>query len=343
MSLPANVAPLVRQFASNGFKFLFQHGDNVADVLRCRTPQVARRIDLSRLAVEPETFVAPGFTQLESDVLLRAPVRKPSDAGELIEVFVLLEHQSEPDKLMVFRVLRYVILIYERQMANWLQTHPNLRDFCFHPVLPIVFYWGARTWQELEPMAAVVHHGKLFGRQLPALEPIFLDLARIDAEDLRSEAGFIGWVLWLVQQRRLDTAGFQGVLRQVVQRLDRLPEGQRSRWKQLLWFAHAFVYHEREPGEREQCAEFIRGAVRASRQAQVIPMSKTIAEALREEGALNNKRETLLLQLRVRFKKIPEAIEAKIQATDDSQQLSTWLAEFAVARKLSDIDFKLDN
>jgi hypothetical protein len=339
MSAPPGVAPLVRQFASNSFKFLFQRGDNVADLLRWRVPRIARRVDLGQLAVEPETFIAPGFTQLESDVLLRAPFRKRGSAGELIEVFILLEHQSEPDELMVFRVLRYVILIYERQMATWLQGQPNLRGFRFHPVLPIVFYWGARSWPALAPMPALVHQGKLFGRQLPDLEPVFIDLARVDAAELHKQAGMVGWVLWLVQQRRLGTASFQDVLRQVVQRVDSLPGGQRDRWEQLLWFAHGLVYHEREPGEREQCADFIRGAVRASRQAEVNAMNKTIAEDLQDKA----KRETLLRQLRLRFKTIPAAIESKIQATDDSQQLDTWLDEFATARKLGDIDFKVES
>ena len=339
MSVPPGVPPLVRQFASNSFKFLFQRGDNVADLLRWRLPRIARRVDLGQLAVEPETFVAPSFTQLESDVLLRAPFRKRSSAGELIEVFILLEHQSEPDELMVFRVLRYVILIYDRQMTTWLQGHSNLRGFRFHPVLPIVFYWGTRSWPELTALPALVHQGKLFGRQLPDLEPVFIDLARVNAGDLRNHAGLVGWVLWLVQQRRLGTAAFQGVLRQVVQRIDSLSAGQHERWQQLLWFAHGLVYHEREPGEREQCADFIRGAVRAARQAEVTSMSKTIAEDLKDQG----KRDALLRVLRARFKTIPAAIEAKIQATNDSQQLDTWLDEFATARKLGDIDFKLES
>jgi hypothetical protein len=340
MSAPPGVPPLVRQFASNSFKFLFQRGDNVADLLRWRVPRVARRVHLAGLTVEPETFVAPSFTQLESDVLLRAPFRKrSSSAGELIEVFILLEHQSEPDELMVFRVLRYVILIYDRQMATWLQTHPNLRGFRFHPVLPMVFYWGTRSWPELTAMPALVHQGKLFGRQLPDLEPVFIDLARVDGDELHNRAGMIGWVLWLVQQRRLAAAGFQEVLRQVVQRVDRLAGGQHERWQQLLWFAHGLVYHEREPGEREQDADFIRGAVRAARRAEVTSMARTIAEDLEDKG----KRDALLRVLRARFKTIPAAIEAKIHATDDRHQLDTWIEEGATVRKITDIDFKLES
>jgi hypothetical protein len=67
----------------------------------------------------------------------------------------------------------------------------------------------------------------------------------------------------------------------------------------------------------------------------VSPRRKTIAEALREEG----KREMLLRLLRLRFKQVPPAIEAKIKAIDDSQQLDACLDAFATARKLADIDF----
>src|SRR5262249_32741054 len=152
------------------------------------------RVDLTRLTVEPESFVAPGFTQLESDVLLRAPFRQRGRDGERIEVFALFEHQSEPDELMAFRVLRYVVLVYERQMAEWLRSHPHLRGFRFHPVLPVVFYWGTRTWEAVSPIRTLVHHGELFGRRLPELEPVFIDLARVDAAELRTQGGVMGWV-----------------------------------------------------------------------------------------------------------------------------------------------------
>jgi hypothetical protein len=47
--------------------------------------------------------------------------------------------------------------------------------------------------------------------------------------------------------------------------------------------------------------------------------------------------------LRARFKTIPAAIEAKIQATDDRDQLDAWLDSVVTVRKLSDIDFKLES
>ena len=67
-------------------------------------------------------------------------------------------------------------------------------------------------------------------------------------------------------------------------------------------------------------------------------MRQTIAESIRAEA----KRETLLEQIRLRFKQVPSAIETKIEATADIQQLDAWLKAFATARRLSDIPFDVE-
>jgi hypothetical protein len=110
-----------------------------------------------------------------------------------------------------------------------------------------------------------------------------------------------------------------------------------------LWFAHALVYHVREGDERRRMAEYIRDTVRPSERAEVQAMGKTIAEELieegKEQGALESKRETLLLQLRKKFKRVPASVEEEVNGTRDIQQLDTWLGEFATAKKLTDIHF----
>jgi hypothetical protein len=125
---------------------------------------------------------------------------------------------------------------------------------------------------------------------------------------------------------------FQAVLRQTVQEVDRLPEGQRQRWEQLLWVAHALVYHERQQEEWGPCAEFIRATVRTARRAVVSEMRQTLETIWAE-----TQRETLLWQVRLKFKQVPPAIEAKIAATSDNQQLDAWLDALVLARPLSDI------
>lgn len=200
MSLPPDVVTLIRKFSANGYKYLFRAADNVADLLRWCEPAIASRIDFTQMQVEPDTFVAPYFGALESDVLLRAPFRAGEDSANRVEVFVLIENQSEPDPLMPFRVLRYVVLIYEQQADRWQRQHGNHRGLRFDPVLPVVFYSGRRSWDGIAAFSSLIAGAELFGTRLPQIEPQFIDLSQTDASVLQSDGGILGWVLWLSQQ-----------------------------------------------------------------------------------------------------------------------------------------------
>jgi hypothetical protein len=256
----------------------------------------------------------------------------------------LIEHQSEPDELMLFRVVRYVVSIYERQATEWLQTHRNLRRFRFRPVLPIVFYSGTRTWEGLKPMAELVLHGELFEKRLPTLEPEFVNLATTGAEILHERIGFFGWVMWLIQQKHQQETVFRDVLRQVVARVDRLSVTKRGRWDSLLSFMHAMIYHDRQAAEHESLVEIIRSTVRKANQAEVMLMGQTIAQALKEEGKqegeIAGRRDFFLLLLRERFKTVPESIVAEIQSTTDIHQLDVWGSTLMAADSITDIPFK---
>lgn len=337
MSLPAHVAPLVRHFSSNGMKFLFSRGDNVADLVRWRAPDLAARIDFDRAQVQPDTFVAPAFANLESDVLLRAPLRRRK--GAEVQVFILIENQAEPDDLMRFRALQYVVLVYEQQIQLWMKDNNNLRDFRFHPVMPIVFYTGRRTWDSMPTISSVVHEGDLFGTQIPEIEPVFINLARAPEVALKQDAGMLGWVLWLIRQSKLKRSPFSDVLGEVIGRLDGIADEQRERWEQFLWFSHALVYHSRGENEWEALTGRIRDAVRDAKKEEASGMKKTIAEALEEKGELRGLRRSLLRTLRTKFETVPADVEAKIEATTDPQKLDNWLASVLTAKKLSDVPF----
>lgn len=261
--------------------------------------------------------------------------------------YILVEHPDEQVEHAVFRTGRYVMQVYDKQEKHWLQTHTNTHGLRLDPVLPIVFYSGTRSWDQLEPMQRLVHHGDLFGPLLPALSPVFVNLAATEPEVLQSRVGTFGWILWLIQQKRRQEPVFRDVLRQVVSRLDRLHAKQRGRWEQMLWFAHALVYYAREKPEREPLADFIRATVRQAERPSVQLMGQTIAESLIEkgkaEGALAKQRETLLRLLRLKFKRISSATTVEIETTQDSEQLDHWLDAVITADKINEIPFQANN
>ena len=98
MDLPPEVLPLVRNFNNNSFRYLFRHTDNVSDLVGWQNPKIATSIDFTRMVVEPDSFITPGFSELESDVLLRAPSQVGTPDACEVQVYLLIEHQSEPEE-----------------------------------------------------------------------------------------------------------------------------------------------------------------------------------------------------------------------------------------------------
>jgi hypothetical protein len=66
---------LVRHFLENGLKVLMENPGNVRDLLTLLEVRAVPRIDFAQMQVEPAQFVQRDYRHLESDVVLRAPLR----------------------------------------------------------------------------------------------------------------------------------------------------------------------------------------------------------------------------------------------------------------------------
>jgi hypothetical protein len=126
----------------------------------------------------------------------------------------MIDHQSDPDPMMPFRVLEYVVQIYKAQARHWRRKHPSFAGLRFQPVLPIVFYTGTRRWESLGRLVDLIDLGEEFKAVIPALEPLFLNLSGVPARKLEAIGGF-GWILRLLQERHTRRAEFQDLLRRV--------------------------------------------------------------------------------------------------------------------------------
>ena len=70
------LAKIVRQFLENGLKLLLHNPHNVHDLLGIARAEVMELIDFDRLTVVPTTFVQRDYRHVESDLVLRAPLRE---------------------------------------------------------------------------------------------------------------------------------------------------------------------------------------------------------------------------------------------------------------------------
>ena len=66
-----------------------------------------------------------------------------------IYLIALIEHQSENDFDMSFRILRYIVFIWTDYAAQQEKLHKGItksKAFLYPPILPVVYYEGTNTW-----------------------------------------------------------------------------------------------------------------------------------------------------------------------------------------------------
>jgi predicted transposase/invertase (TIGR01784 family) len=124
------------------FKWVFEHPEHASGALRSVMPAaVTRALDWSTLARCPGSFVDRALTERHTDLLFSIAWR---DSGQAL-VYLLFEHQSTPDDQMPFRLLRYLVRIWER----WLKDHEGAK--LLPVIVPIVLYHDDEPWSA--PMA----------------------------------------------------------------------------------------------------------------------------------------------------------------------------------------------
>lgn len=95
-------------------------------------------IDMSTLQLRGEGFIEPDFKELVTDMLYSVELKK----GQAGYLYVLAEHQSTPDKLMAFRLLRYTCAIIAHHLGEKKQEEG---EGVLPLVVPLVFYHGRQT------------------------------------------------------------------------------------------------------------------------------------------------------------------------------------------------------
>ncbi|HYT87449.1 MAG TPA: Rpn family recombination-promoting nuclease/putative transposase [Gemmataceae bacterium] len=345
------IVEIVRRFAANGMKLLLEDPGNVRDLFTLTDVGVLERVDFKQMKPAGTSFVARDYRHVEADVVLTAPLRRKNRTSKTqVTIYILIEHQSEPDELMPLRVLEYVVQIFKAQVRQWSRTHASLAGLRLQPVLPLVLYTGTQRWDSIGSLADLIEEVEDFASVTPALRPLYVNVGTLDPAELKSRGGCFGQILRLQRQRHAALADFQALLQDVTERLEQLGEGEPIRRQELLSYLHAFLYHERAEAERPGLFEVVETSARiATHKQEIVTMQRTIAEAVKDEGLqeglkkglkqgeLRGKREVLLQFLRHRFHKLPRGVETAVKKATEVQQVEQWLERFLDAKTLDDI------
>lgn len=119
------------------FKDVFRRPEAARDFVRHYLPEdVAALVDIDSMVVCKDSFVDAGLREFFADLLYIADLITGGDAG----IYLLFEHKSASERMVVFQLLRYMVRIWEQSLKQ--NEIPPLL-----PIIPIVVYHGKTGWK----------------------------------------------------------------------------------------------------------------------------------------------------------------------------------------------------
>ena len=153
----------LRTFPDRSAKWLLANSDNLRALLQIIGSDLVSALDFSRVQRVNTTFIADNLREQESDLVFLAPFQGVDHTEVMI--YILLEHQSTPDPSMGFRLLFYMVQIWDQQRQKWLAEKIPKREWRFRPIIPVVFYTGQQKWQwQSLPVSLYFLHLETSGR-----------------------------------------------------------------------------------------------------------------------------------------------------------------------------------
>ena len=136
-------------------------------------------VDFDSLKGESTETVDRNLSELHADLRFSA---KFKDSDEELKVFLILEHQSRPDRFMAFRLLGYVHAAYKQHLLEVGEK----KDTTFPFPLTVVLHHGKSPWKKVLPMRELIDFKPGMAMDILQLPICLIDLARIPGDQLRA-------------------------------------------------------------------------------------------------------------------------------------------------------------
>lgn len=326
-----------RAMASNPhdalFKRVFSDVTHAAGEFRAVLPsEIVAEIDFATLAVCPGSFVDESLRERHTDLLYSVRLRE-RDAF----LYLLFEHQSTVDALMPYRVLGYVVRIWE----GWLRDQPEARRL--PAVLPVVLHHSESGWTGSTRLLELIDLSpEVLERTRPYLPDVgFLldDLSKQTDEALyaRAMTTLSRLVLWSLRTARGGrlAAGTFATWGRAFRELGEAPSG-REALETILRYLVEVLGEDRTDVIDAILAEDVGEHVR---EAYVTLHHRFIEEGRKEglkEGLKEGERAVLLKLIKLKFGPPAAATVERIQAAD-SLQLGRWAERILSATSIDDL------
>lgn len=341
-------APIVH-FPDRGMRWLLHDPAYVAGALQILQPDLAAQLDMQHLAPVNSTFVSQTLRQQEADLVYRLPYRSPTQPDDM-HIYLLIEHQSQPDSTMQFRLLMYMTQLWDGLRQQWAAESVPRSQWRWPPIVPMLVYTGARHWPAPGGLMDAMVLPAPLARFTPTFEVLFLPIKAMTTSVLTRTNHPFGWVCTVLQQEQAPRPAFRAALVEALSHL--------ASWSPTAQYQRAVLYfvllilHRRPSVEHrallalvDEHAHDLEVQVMAESMAEVL-MARGRAEGLEqgieqglEQGRSKEKQADILKLMHYRFDAIPEDMVERVASLRDLVRLDLLFDQVLAAKTLDDIDF----
>ncbi len=303
-------------------------------------PEIAPLVDWHRLKPEPTHYFGRQGEEHIVDLLFNAPLK----TGGEMEVLLLIEHKSRPDRWTPLQLGKYVMLALDHH-AKAIRKSKKKNGF-LPAVLPVVLYHGARPLRKLPRLDDLLPPVPELTVYAPTVPFVLIDLAAWDYAEI--VGGPIVRALIETLKRVSD-----GTARRELAKIFGHLEGLASKAadpKQifdliglLLGYIEAALARH---GEVLTNAEVKDGVIRNIFKTGDEQMVQTWSGKIRAEGfALGEARgeaKAIVNVLRARFQRVPKSVSERILKIDDPVVLESLTVHAATCATLAAFTEALD-
>ena len=178
---PGAPQPEVSRPHDKYFQKVFSDTEDAASLLRsCVPPALGRTLRWSTLTHLPGRFVSDAWHDSEADLLFSVEREGSDDVPVLL--YVLLEHQSTPDRWMPLRMLNYCTQVW----VAWQYGHQQAERLPL--IVPLVFYQGGERWEYVREFAELVADAEDW-RWVPRFEHLLIDQTEQSPDSVSGSVG----------------------------------------------------------------------------------------------------------------------------------------------------------
>lgn len=311
-------------------KVIFAQPEHAEGELRSLLPpDLAALIDWPTLALCSGSFVDEALRSHHSDLLFSATC-----AGKTpVLLYLLFEHQSTDDPLMAFRLLRYMVRIWDDHLRN----HPGAARL--PAILPLVLHHSPGGWTSPTDFHALLDLDDatlpLVAAHVPSFRFLLDDVSAETDDALRARAmtALGRLVLFCLRHAREPGRFAQEIARWLglIAEARDAPGGAEALL--LIW---RYIVTANNPADPQELVKQLLAVVGKQEEREIMSIADWYEDRGRQAGLKMGARNLLLKLLRARFGALPAAAEARIQAAD-AAKLDAWAERVLTAATLDEV------